>query len=254
MAFQFSDKDQELRLFFYAENGAYQGSEALVIKAHTGLPARSTLHKNPEAVENEVAVYDEEQEVWSVVKDFTGEVFNKQTKQSQNWQEYGELPADLTHLKPGKYDNWDEDSGGWVWDSAAEVADKKASSVSIISSKSTQARSDLVGGLDQYRMAEYADKASLASSLVNGTASAEEKQAALTDAWALENNVTDAAAVGAEWMRKANELRMARNKINKLERDAIAAINRKRTVATVEQELALWKEKIKQGLQELLQQ
>ena len=52
---------------------------------------------------------------WEFVPDFTGTVYQKLDGQPVEWEEYGSLPEQLTHLKPKtQWDEWGEGQLKWV--------------------------------------------------------------------------------------------------------------------------------------------
>lgn len=212
--------------------------------------AFATADELPVLNENEVAIRNVEDTEWQVVEDNRGLAWDVETRERINITELGALPEGYTTDQPQLFDEWV--GGRWQKNEAAELDAAKDQAKQAVRQYATECRSKLVGGLDQYRMAEYADKAALAPSLVAGTATDDEKQVALTDAWAIESGVTDPAAVGAEWLRKANLFRIARNKVNQMERDALSEIDSRRVVHTVTEKLEEWQAAAESEMDKLL--
>ena len=100
----------------------------------------------------------------------------------------------------------------------------KEEAIEAIRSHATRARVRFAGTGDPVKLAEYIDKAALATRLVNDTATDDEKGSALGDHWALANDITDASTVGREWQKRAQALRLNRNTVNRLEAEALRAI------------------------------
>ena len=175
MPFEFSDKDQKLRLFFYNEDGEFTSNNMMLIKAHTGLPVRSTLKPNPDVKEHEVAVFDRAKDDWVVYADYRGIVYNKVTKEPQSFSERGALPTELTHLKPMQFDVWDEDSGSWKKDADAELSYSKQEAILSVKSYAATIRKKIAGDADHYETAGWADKARRAERFIAGVASTEDE-------------------------------------------------------------------------------
>ena len=100
----------------------------------------------------------------------------------------------------------------------------KHEALAAIRGYATQARARLAGTKDPVKLAEFADKAALAHRLINHTATDEEQATALNDHWALANGLTEAAEVGRVWHQRAQALRQARNTVNRLEAEALKAV------------------------------
>lgn len=199
---------------------------------------------------NQVAIRNEENTEWLVVEDNRGSIWNTETKQQAQLSGLGPVPDGYTVNQPGQFDGWVD--GQWQKDESAELDDAKAKAVQVVKQYATECRAKLVDGLDRYRMAEYSDKAALGPLLVAGTASEEDRADALADPWAVENGITDAAVVGAEWVKQAHLLRQMRNKVNQMERDALKEIQSRRAVHTVQEKLDEWQQLAEQQMAELL--
>lgn len=94
----------------------------------------------------------------------------------------------------------------------------------IVSSRCRALRAAAAGTDDPAKLAEYADKAAMAAQLAGGSADFPEVDSALADPWAIDQGITDAAAIGAAWLSKARALRTWRNRINAFEGEAVRAL------------------------------
>ena len=83
------------------------------------LPAHSTSVQPPQATINQVAVFDEAKQNWSLQADHRGLVYAKADGSELNWQEIGDLPDKYTSTAPPKnYDpathSFDENTNRWI--------------------------------------------------------------------------------------------------------------------------------------------
>ncbi len=75
----------------------------------------STTQKPPALKENQIAFFDEINNIWKSVTDLRGKIFwDKTTKKMTTITKLGEVPENLTDQKPDMYDVWVEDK--WVFD------------------------------------------------------------------------------------------------------------------------------------------
>lgn len=119
MTFKFSDKDQTIRIYnLRSDTKEFIGEGDAYIPAGTGLPADCTDCVPPEIPAGKAAVFDGQR--WSILDDHRGEsVYNTETGQPVTITELGDLPENVTLLKP------DEDfmrwmGSEWVKDTEAE--------------------------------------------------------------------------------------------------------------------------------------
>jgi hypothetical protein len=76
------------------------------------LPAFATEIKPEQPKEGHVMVF--KGEGWVEVIDYRGVVFNKDSKESEEWELLDELPPYLTKIAPQLHDEWDEEKEEWV--------------------------------------------------------------------------------------------------------------------------------------------
>ncbi|MDZ8548263.1 tail fiber assembly protein, partial [Escherichia coli] len=90
------------------------------IPPHTGLPANSTDIAPPDIPAGFVAVFNKENESWSLVEDHRGKtVYDVASGKALFISEPGPLPENVTWLSlEGDYQKWDGTS--WVKDTEAE--------------------------------------------------------------------------------------------------------------------------------------
>jgi len=98
----------------------YIGPLDVWVSAGTGLPAGAYLDAPPAKEDGKAIVRTGEG--WSLLADHRGETaYHKQTGAKTVIAEIGELPATVTLLAPqSQFDVWDEPTGEWVTDAAAE--------------------------------------------------------------------------------------------------------------------------------------
>ncbi|MDU7778711.1 MAG: tail fiber assembly protein [Aeromonas caviae] len=104
------------------ETHEYQGPMDVWVSAGTSLPACAFIDAPLEKEEGKAIVRGADG--WMLVDDHRGQTaYDKQTRQSVSINQLGELPPELTLLPPGsQFDVWDEATGAWVKDDAAELA------------------------------------------------------------------------------------------------------------------------------------
>jgi len=100
---------------FNRETKEYQGEVSCQPNPVDGgflIPGHATDIKPEQPKEGHVVVFKDKD--WVEIIDHRGLVFNKDTKQSEQWSVIGELPPSLTKLVPKEYDKWDEEKEEWV--------------------------------------------------------------------------------------------------------------------------------------------
>ena len=76
------------------------------------IPGHATNIKPEQPKEGHVMVFKDEG--WVEVIDDRGLVFNKDSKESEEWELLGELPPYLTKIAPQLHDEWDEEKEEWT--------------------------------------------------------------------------------------------------------------------------------------------
>ncbi|MCX7133097.1 tail fiber assembly protein [Aeromonas sp.] len=100
--------------------GEYSGLSEVFISIGTGLPAGSYLDAPPQREPGKAIVRTDEG--WAMQADHRGQLaYHKQSKLQSLITELGDLPTDLTLQEPqSPFDIWDEQTGTWVKNAAAE--------------------------------------------------------------------------------------------------------------------------------------
>lgn len=115
----FFDESGWIDVYTYSETTAeYLGHHAAYVSTGCGLPAGATLEEPPEAGDGEVVVWRDE--VWAVVPDYRGPVFQTADGAEVKHTMPGELPPELTTLpRPSAAHLW---AGlDWVLDAALDL-------------------------------------------------------------------------------------------------------------------------------------
>ena len=76
------------------------------------IPGPATNIKPEQPKEGHVMVFKDEG--WVEVEEHRGLLFNKDTKQVEQWSDIDELPPSLTKLVPKLHDKWDEEKDKWT--------------------------------------------------------------------------------------------------------------------------------------------
>ncbi|HAY0340992.1 TPA: tail fiber assembly protein [Escherichia coli] len=121
MAFRMSEQSRTVKIYnLLAGTNEFIGEGDAYIPPHTGLPANSTDIAPPEIPAGFVAVFNSENESWSIVEDHRGKtVYDVASGDALFISELGPLPENVTWLSPaGEYQKWDGVS--WVKDEEAE--------------------------------------------------------------------------------------------------------------------------------------
>ena len=115
----FFDESGWIDVYTYSETTAeYLGHHAAYVSTGCGLPAGATLEEPPEAGDGEVVVWRDE--VWVVVPDYRGPVFQTADGAEVKHTMPGELPPELTTLpRPSSAYIWD--GLDWVLDAALDL-------------------------------------------------------------------------------------------------------------------------------------
>ncbi|ENP2198871.1 DUF4376 domain-containing protein [Salmonella enterica] len=127
MAFKMSEETRTVRVYnLRADTNEFIGAGDAYIPPHTGLPANCTDIAPPDIPASHIAVFDPENETWSLHEDHRGEtVYDTQTGNPIYISEPGPLPENTTTLAPAsaidKFEN-----GQWVADPAAALGQKHA--------------------------------------------------------------------------------------------------------------------------------
>lgn len=93
----------------------YTGSEEAYLDPAYKRPllaANQTFIKPEQPKEGHVMVFKDKG--WVEVIDHRGLVFNKDTKQLEQWSNIDQLPPSLTKLVPKEHDKWDEEKDKWI--------------------------------------------------------------------------------------------------------------------------------------------
>lgn len=120
MAFEMTDSDRIIIIYnLSADTSEYIGKGDCFIPAHTGLPAWSTDIAPPDTPASYVAVFNNNDQKWSVVEDHRGKtVYDIQTGQAISVGLLGALPDNVVSVVPdGSYVKWD----GKAWEHDAEA-------------------------------------------------------------------------------------------------------------------------------------
>ncbi|HCO5723789.1 TPA: tail fiber assembly protein, partial [Escherichia coli] len=121
MAFRMSEESRTIKIYnLLAGTHEFIGEGDAYIPPHTGLPANSTDIAPPDIPAGFVAVFNKENESWSLVEDHRGKtVYDVASGKALFISEPGPLPENVTWLSPeGDYQKWDGTS--WVKDTEAE--------------------------------------------------------------------------------------------------------------------------------------
>ncbi|MDM5028140.1 tail fiber assembly protein [Escherichia coli] len=121
MAFRMSEESRTIKIYnLLAGTHEFIGEGDAYIPPHTGLPANSTDIAPPDIPAGFVAVFNKENESWSLVEDHWGKtVYDVASGKALFISEPGPLPENVTWLSPeGDYQKWDGTS--WVKDTEAE--------------------------------------------------------------------------------------------------------------------------------------
>ena len=100
---------------YHYKTKEYLGSEEAYLDPAYKRPllaANQTFIKPEQSKEGHVMIFKDKN--WVEVVDYRGLIFNKDTKQSEQWNEIGELPPLLTKQVPKEYDKWDEEKNNWT--------------------------------------------------------------------------------------------------------------------------------------------
>lgn len=96
------------------------------------IPAGSVAKRTGDSVEGDG---------WQVLEDNRGTVWDTTSKEAQQHNELGELPANLTKLEPGEFDSWN--GSAWAYDIALEVA---ATLPNVLNAINTACKAEIEGG------------------------------------------------------------------------------------------------------------
>ena len=121
MAFIMSEESRTIKIYnLLAGTDEFIGEGDAYIPAHTGLPAHATDIAPPDVPAGFVAVFNSENETWSLVEDHRGKtVYDVASGKALFISEPGPLPENVTWKSPeGDYQKWDGTS--WVKDTEAE--------------------------------------------------------------------------------------------------------------------------------------
>ncbi|ECD2404774.1 DUF4376 domain-containing protein [Salmonella enterica] len=127
MAFKMSEETRTIRVYnLRADTNEFIGAGDAYIPPHTGLPANCTDIAPPDIPASHIAVFDPENETWSLHEDHRGEtVYDTQTGNPIYISEPGPLPENTTTLAPAsaidKFEN-----GQWVADLNTALTRKHA--------------------------------------------------------------------------------------------------------------------------------
>lgn len=122
-----SDTPQTIKIFnLRSDTNEFIGAGDAYIPPHTGLPANCTDIAPPDIPASHIAVFDPENETWSLHEDHRGEtVYDTQTGNPIYISEPGPLPENTTTLAPAsaidKFEN-----GQWVADLNTALTRKHA--------------------------------------------------------------------------------------------------------------------------------
>lgn len=143
MIFEMTDSDRIITIYnLSADTGEFIGKGDGFIPAHTGLPAWSTDIAPPEAPAGHVAIFNDNDQKWSVVEDHRGKtVYEIYTGQAIEINQLGALPDNVVSVAPdGVYVKWDGKE--WTHDAEAEklalvaqATQQKESLLALASSK-----------------------------------------------------------------------------------------------------------------------
>ena len=155
---------------------------------------------------------------------------------------------------------------GMLWDGSQllpppppPIEEVRANASAKILAYARNARARIAGTGDPAKLAEYADKAALAPQIIAGTAPADAVAAAREEALDLglqdiPSGDTAEVQLARIWEQKAAQLRQARNIVNRMERQARAAVEAAADEAAIEQVLNDYKAQADQALTDLLAQ
>ncbi|ECH9261467.1 DUF4376 domain-containing protein [Salmonella enterica subsp. enterica] len=127
MAFKMSNEPQTIKIFnLRSDTNEFIGAGDAYIPPHTGLPANCTDIAPPDIPASHIAVFDPENETWSLHEDHRGETVYDTTTGNQVYiSEAGPLPENTTTQAPvspvDKFEN-----GKWVADLATALSQKHA--------------------------------------------------------------------------------------------------------------------------------
>ncbi|HCP9899307.1 TPA: DUF4376 domain-containing protein [Salmonella enterica] len=127
MAFKMSNEPQTIKVFnLRSDTNEFIGTGDAYIPPHTGLPANCTDIAPPDIPASHIAVFDPENETWSLHEDHRGEtVYDTQTGNQVYISEAGPLPENTTTQAPAspvdKFEN-----GKWVADLNTALTRKHA--------------------------------------------------------------------------------------------------------------------------------
>ncbi len=132
----------------------------------------ATFQAPPQLNAKEIAKRDTKNNLWLVVEDHRGKVWDTTTKEQSELTETGPIPDGKTNLEPGKFDNWDGHK--WQLDLAAQLADTKNTANTSITNFATQCRQKVAGHTDYLQTAAWSEKARRAERIVADQATAED--------------------------------------------------------------------------------
>ncbi|EHL44462.1 DUF4376 domain-containing protein [Salmonella enterica] len=127
MAFKMSNEPQTIKIFnLRSDTNEFIGAGDAYIPPHTGLPANCTDIAPPDIPASHIAVFDPENETWSLHEDHRGETVYDTTTGNQVYiSEAGPLPENTTIQAPSspvdKFEN-----GKWVADLNTALTRKHA--------------------------------------------------------------------------------------------------------------------------------
>ena len=86
------------------------------------IPANATDVEPPKTGINEIAIFDNKKQKWSVISDYRGIVYDKQTQEPHEITELGDISDGFTPKAPkSEYDVWNEEQQKWEYSVLKEL-------------------------------------------------------------------------------------------------------------------------------------
>lgn len=161
MTFKMSEKAQTIKIFnLRAGTNEFIGGGDAYIPPHTGLPAHCTDIAPPDIPDGNVAVFNSDKMIWSIVEDHRGQtVYDTKTGDEVYISELGPIPIDTTTAAPENgYQKWD--GSAWITDVTTMYANKAEGKRQLLVEEADKITADWLIDLQLGEISDE-DKASL---------------------------------------------------------------------------------------------